>query len=162
MLRHYASRRAMDIDGLGAKLVDQLVDAGLVSSVADLYRLTLEPVVALERMGKKSSQNLLAGIAASKQRGLSRLLHALPIPHLGQSNARDLALRAGHLDALLDKPAEELEREFKLGPVVSADVAAWLAEPDHRALLRSCAGWGSRSRPRPRRRRAAPWTGRCS
>lgn len=135
VLRHFASRRAMDIDGLGDKLVDQLVSAGLVSSVADLYRLSLEQIEGLERMGRRSSEKLLAGIQASKARGLRRLLHALPIPHLGESMGRDLAARAGELDALLDKSGPELERAFKLGPVVGADVAAWFSVPSNRALL---------------------------
>ncbi|MGE0708981.1 MAG: NAD-dependent DNA ligase LigA [Planctomycetota bacterium] len=135
VLRHYASRRAMDIEGLGEKLVDQLVDAGLVRSVADLYTLSAEAVNRLERMGKKSTQNLLEGIEASKARGLAKLLHALPIPHLGESMGREIAQRVGALDDLLDKDAAALERELKLGPVVSRDVAAWLADEANRALI---------------------------
>jgi DNA ligase (NAD+) len=135
VVRFYASRKAMDIEGLGEKLVDQLVEDGLVKSVVDLYGLTLDQAMALPRMGKKSSQNLLDGIAASKQAGLGRLLNALPIPHLGHTMGRELAERAGHLDALLDKAADDLEREYKLGPVVSADVARWFADPENRALV---------------------------
>ena len=135
VLRHFSSRRAMDIDGLGEKLVDQLVESGHVSSISDLYSLGFAEVNALERMGKRSSEKLLEGIANSRQRGLGRLLHALPIPHLGESMGRELAERAGSLDALLGKEGPELERAFKLGPVVSADVAAWLADEDNRALI---------------------------
>ncbi len=155
VLRHFASRRAMDIEGLGEKLVDQLVDKGLVRSVADLYRLNLERLTSLERMGKKSSLNLLASIEASKQQGLGRLLHALPIPHLGESTGRDLAARAQHLDALLDKDGPALEREFKLGPVVGADVAAWLADPDNRALIEELRQLGVSFAARQPRRAAA-------
>lgn len=135
VLRHFSSRRAMDIDGLGEKLVDQLVESGHVSSISDLYALSFDQVNSLERMGKRSSEKLLDGIANSRQRGLGRLLHALPIPHLGESMGRELAERAGSLDALLDKTGPELERAFKLGPVVSADVAAWFADEDNRALI---------------------------
>ena len=135
VLRHFASRKAMDVEGLGSKLVDQLVDAGMVRSVPDLFRLTTAEVMRLERMGKKSSLKLIEGLAAAKQRGLAKLLHALPIPHLGETTGRELAERAGHLDALLKLDAEGLEAELKLGPIVSRDVAAWLADPDHRAML---------------------------
>lgn len=135
VLRHFSSRRAMDIDGLGEKLVDQLVASGHVSSISDLYSLGFDQVQGLERMGKKSSENLIEGIATSRDRGLASLLHALPIPHLGESMGRELAERAGSLDALLEKEGPELERAFKLGPVVSADVAAWFADEDNRALI---------------------------
>jgi DNA ligase (NAD+) len=135
VLRHYSSRRAMDIEGLGEKLVDQLVDAKLVRSVADLYRLEFEAVNALERMGKKSTQNLLAGIEASKARGLAKLLLALPIPHVGQSMGRDLAVKIASLEDLIGKDAAALERSLKLGPVVSRDVSAWFVDPDNAALI---------------------------
>jgi len=136
VLRHFASRRAMDIEGLGEKLVDQLVTEELVKSVPDLYRLTFEQLNRLERMGKKSTENLLEGLEASKQRGLGKLLNALPIPHLGETMGMELAQRAGSLDALLAAESPEaFERSFKLGPVVSADVYAWFASPQHRALL---------------------------
>ncbi|MEZ6187914.1 MAG: NAD-dependent DNA ligase LigA [Planctomycetota bacterium] len=136
VLRHWASRRAMDVEGLGEKLVDQLVSEGLVTSIPDLYRLSFEQLNRLERMGRKSTENLLEGLQASTQRGLGKLLNALPIPHLGETMGRELAQRAGSLDALLaaETPAE-FERQFKLGPVVSADVCAWFAVPQHRALL---------------------------
>ena len=135
VVRHFASRRAMDIEGLGEKLVDQLVDAGLVRSIADLYTLEQSAVLKLERMGKKSSENLLQGIEDSKQRGLAKLLHALPIPHCGETMGRDLARKAASLDELLDLDAAGLERTYKLGPVVSGDIAAWLADDDNRALI---------------------------
>ena len=142
VVRHFASRRAMDIEGLGEKLVDQLVDAELVRSIPDLYRLDAARVLGLERMGKKSTQNLLDGIEASKQRGMAKLLHALPIPHVGETMGRDLARKAAGLDELLGKDAAALERSFKLGPVVSADVAEWLADEDNLALLDELRGLG--------------------
>ncbi len=96
-VRFFASRSAMDIEGLGTKLVEQLVDAGLVTSFADIYQLPerRDELLALERMGEKSVDNLLAGIEASKQRPLWRLLTALDIRHVGTSNARILAARSG-------------------------------------------------------------------
>jgi len=137
VLRHYASRRAMDIEGLGEKIVDQLVEAGLVAKVPDLYRLTGGQLVQLERMGEKSSRHLLLAIEGSKERGLARLLHALPIPHVGETMGREVAARAGTIDALLERAGdpEALERDLKLGPVVSRDVAAWFAEPEHQSLI---------------------------
>ncbi len=142
LIRYYANRRAMDIEGLGEKLVDQLVDKGLVRSVADLYRLGEEQLLGLERMGKKSAQNLLEGIAASKGRGLARLLNGLSIPGLGETTGRDLAERAGDLQHLMGKDAGALEAEFKLGPVLASEVAGWLADPEHQRLLRELAEAG--------------------
>src|SRR5581483_10065752 len=98
VLRAYARRAAMDIEGLGEKIIDQLVDTGLVKNIPDLYRLTLEPLVDLERMGKKSAQNLLDGLEASKQRGLGHLLAGLAIPHVGDSVADLLAYEFGDID----------------------------------------------------------------
>ncbi|MCW8139341.1 MAG: NAD-dependent DNA ligase LigA [Planctomycetota bacterium] len=135
LVRYFAGRRAMDIEGLGEKLVDQLVAGGLVRSVADLYALTEDGLLGLARMGKKSAQNLLAGIAASKARGLARLLNGLSIPGLGETTARDLAARAGDLAALEGKDAAALEAELKLGPVLAAEVAAWLADAENQRLL---------------------------
>ncbi len=94
-VRYFATRNAMDIEGLGDKLIDQLVSTGLVAGVGDLYRLTLEQLTDLERMGQKSSENLLAAIAESKSRGLARLLNALSIRHVGNRVAAVLAERFG-------------------------------------------------------------------
>jgi DNA ligase (NAD+) len=135
VIRHFSSRQAMDIEGLGEKLIDQLIDADLIKSVVDLYHLTAEPVMRLDRMGKKSSDKLLKGIETSKAQGLGRLLNALPIPHLGSSTGLDLARKCGSVDNLLGKEAAALEKDYKLGPVVSADVSAWLAEPESMALI---------------------------
>src|SRR5205085_4740147 len=96
-LRFYAHRNAMDIEGLGTALIDQLVDTGLVRSIPDLYRLTLEQLVELERMGKKSAQNLLDGIAASKTRGLTSVLTGLGIRHVGEHVADLLAQEFGNI-----------------------------------------------------------------
>ena len=144
-LRHFASRRAMDVEGLGETLVDQLVQEKLCRSVADLFRLGQERVERLERMGRKSTENLLQGIAAAKDRGLARLLHALTIPHVGETVAREIARRAKSMDALLRlQGAGDFERELKLGPVVSQNVAAWFADAANRALIEELRGLGLR------------------
>jgi DNA ligase (NAD+) len=115
ILRAYARRSAMDIEGLGEKTIDQLVDGGLVSGIPDLYRLTLEQLVDMERMGKKSAQNLLDGLAASKERGLARVLAGLAIPHIGDSNADMLANEFHNIDALVQASVERLDEIDGIG-----------------------------------------------
>jgi DNA ligase (NAD+) len=115
VLRAFARRSAMDIEGLGEKIIDQLVDSGLVRSIPDLYRLTLDQLVELERMGDKSAQNLLDGIAASKQRGLARILTGLAIPHVGDSNADMLANEFLNIDALASASVERLDEIEGIG-----------------------------------------------
>ena len=125
-LRYFASRNAMDIEGLGDKLVEQLVADGIVRSYGDLYRLSLEQLVDLERMGKKSSENLLAGIAASKGRGLARLLNALAIRHVGARVATVLADHFGSMKALMEASEEELSEVNEIGPIIAASVHQFL------------------------------------
>ncbi|NIP86338.1 MAG: NAD-dependent DNA ligase LigA, partial [Planctomycetales bacterium] len=125
-IRFYASRNAMDIEGLGEKLVDQLVDTRLVSGYGDLYRLPLEAVAGLERMGDKSAQNLLAGIEASKHRGLARLLNALAIRHVGRRVAAVLADRYGDLAALRRATVEELSEIDEIGEIIARSVHDFL------------------------------------
>ncbi len=125
-LRHYALRDSMDIEGLGESIIDQIVDAGLVKSIPDLYRLTLEPLVDLERMGKKSAQNLLDGIAASKSRGLTRVLAGQGIRHLGHHVADLLAQQFGDYDRLMAASPDELARIEGMGPVRAASIHAAL------------------------------------
>ncbi len=125
-IRFYASRNAMDIEGLGEKLVDQLVDARLVSGYGDLYRLTISQVAGLERMGEKSAQNLLAGLEASKNRGLSRLLNALSIRHVGRSVAGVLARRYGTMNAVRDATVDELSEIDEIGEIIARSVYDFL------------------------------------
>ena len=125
-IRFFASRNAMDIEGLGEKLVDQLVDRGLVRNYGDLYRLTAEQLIPLERMGKKSSENLLKQIAASKQRGLARLLTALAIRHVGTRVAEVLATHFGSMDRLCQASVEELSRVPEIGPIIAQSVYDYL------------------------------------
>ncbi len=121
-LRYYASRNAMDIEGLGDKVVEQIVAAGLVRGYGDLYRLTVEQLTSLERMGRKSSENLIAAIDDSKSRGLARLLNALSIRHVGNRVAAILAGHFGNIDALLKASEAELSQVLDIGPVIARSV----------------------------------------
>ena len=134
-LLHFAARRAMDIEGLGDKLVDQLVDAGLVHSPADLYGLSAETLSGLERMGEKSAQNLAAAIQQSRETTLARFIFALGIRNVGEATARDLARHFGQLDALLAADGEALQRVPDVGPVVAASIAAFLGEAHNREII---------------------------
>jgi DNA ligase (NAD+) len=125
-IRYFASRNAMDIEGLGDKLVDQLVSGGLVSSYGDLYKLTLDKLMELERMGKKSSEALLEGIEASKTRGLARLLNALAIRHVGARVASVLAENFGTMDALIEADADTLGEVMEIGPTIAESVYEYL------------------------------------
>lgn len=125
-IRYFASRNAMDIEGLGDKLVDQLVGDGLVRGYGDLYRLTAEQLTELERMGKKSSENVVASVAASKIRGLARLLGALAIRHVGARVAAVLAERFRSMEALQRAGVEELTEVNEIGPTIAQSVFDWL------------------------------------
>ncbi len=150
---HFSRRFAMDIDGLGESLIAALVGTGLVSDVADLYRLEAGQIAELERMGKKSADNVIAAIAASKERPLDRLLTGLGIEHVGQVAARQLADAAGSLAELLEWPDAEVEAHVAaiagFGPKMVASVRRYLCDPGSRALLERLRGAGvSRAQPR--------------
>lgn len=134
-LKHFGARLCMDIEGLGEKTVDQLLAAGLVSRPSDLYKLSLEPVAALERMGDLSARNLLDGIEASKARPLDRVLLALGVPQVGETTARDLARHFGTVDALMDATEEALGRVGGVGPIVAASVRGFFQEEANRAEI---------------------------
>jgi len=136
-LIHFAARRAMDIEGLGDKLVVQLVDAGLVHSPADLYGLSIETLAGLERMGEKSAQNLAAAIEKSKQTTLNRFIFALGIRNVGEATARDLAKHFGALDGIMAADAEALQAVSDVGPVVAESLAAFFAEAHNREVIAS-------------------------
>ncbi|HEV7224227.1 MAG TPA: NAD-dependent DNA ligase LigA, partial [Pirellulales bacterium] len=125
-LRYFAGRNAMDVEGLGDKLVDQLVNDKLVKNYGDLYGLTAEQLTGLERMGQKSSEKLLAGIEASKSRGLARLLNALAIRHVGARLAAVLAENFGSIEALAAVSEEELSEVDEVGPVIAKSVYEYL------------------------------------
>ena len=132
---HFAARKAMDIDGLGEALVDQVVDRGLVHSVADIYKLTEATLVELERMGEKSAQNLLSEIRESKANGLDRLIFALGIRFVGERTASLLVDHFGSLDTLAEASQEELEAVFEVGPKVAASIRNFFQEPRNRELI---------------------------
>ncbi len=134
-LRHFASRRAMDIEGLGTKLIDQLVSAGMVRTPADLYTLALGPLADLDRMGEKSAANLLDALAHSKNTTLPRFLYALGIRDVGEATARALAVHFGDLDALLAASADEIERVPDVGPVIAASVHRFFQQPHNREVI---------------------------
>ncbi len=134
-IRHFASRRAMDIEGLGEKLVEQLVEEGIVASPADLYSLTVEQLAGLERMGEKSAANLKEAIERSKRTTLPRLLYALGIREVGEATALALARHFGDLDSLISASEDEIQRVPDVGPVVAAHVAAFFASREHRRVI---------------------------
>lgn len=128
-IKHFASRKAMDIDGLGDKLVEQMVDEGLLHSVSGLYHLSLEPLVALERMGEKSAQNLLDALERSKATTLPKFLYALGIREVGEATARNLARHFGQLEKLMQADTEALQQVEDVGPVVAHYVAEFFEQP---------------------------------
>jgi DNA ligase (NAD+) len=138
-LRHFASRRAMDIDGLGSKIIDQLVDAtdNPVRSPADLYALTVERLEALERMGEKSAANLIAALEQSRKTTLSRFLYALGIRDVGDATATALAEHFGSIEALQSASEEQIQEVPDVGPVVAAHVHHFLQQQDNRAVIQS-------------------------
>jgi len=135
-LQHFGSRRAMDIEHLGESLVEQLVDTGLVRDVTDLYRLTVEPLAELERMAEKSAQNVVAAIAGSRERGLTRLLNALGIRMVGERVAQLLAAHFGDLERIADASEDELAQIHGIGPEIARSVRAFFAEDENRELIR--------------------------
>src|SRR5882724_3551567 len=134
-LSHFAGRRAMDIEGLGDKIIEQLVEQDLVKSPADLYTLTLEQLAGLERMGEKSAANLVQAIDKSRDTTLPRFLFALGIRDVGEATALALAQHFGQLEKLLDASVDEIQLVQDVGPVVAAHVAAFIASPDHRKVI---------------------------
>jgi DNA ligase (NAD+) len=134
-LRHFCSRRAMRIEGLGEKLVDQLVREGLLSDVASIYSLSAESLARLDRWGEKSASNLLGEIERSKENDLSRLLFALGIRHVGEKAAATLARRFGSLDAVMEAGEEILQRVEEVGPNTASAIVAWFSHPRERELV---------------------------
>ena len=135
-LLHYASRHAMDIDGLGDKIVDQLVDKGMVKDVADLYALKEDEVAALERMAEKSAQNLLAEIEGSKKNSLARLIYALGMRFVGERTGQLLAEHFSSLEELAGAKEEELEAVPEVGPKVAEAIVEFFSEPANRQLIK--------------------------
>lgn len=134
-LRFFAHRDAMDVEGLGEKLIDQLIDHRLVCNIPDLYRLTVDRLADLERMGRKSAQNLIAGLEASKSRDLSRLLCGLAIRHVGSRTAEILVEHFGDMDRMLAAGAADFESVHEIGPVMAASIHAYFTDAPNRRCI---------------------------
>jgi DNA ligase (NAD+) len=143
-LLHFASRRAMDIDGLGDKVVEQLVDRGIVETPADLYRIEPATLAGLERMGEKSAANLAAAIDKSRSTTLARFIFALGIRNVGEATARDLARHFGGFDELMRADEEMLQQVAEVGPVVAASIARFFREPHNREVVQQLRKLGVR------------------
>ncbi|MDS1140913.1 NAD-dependent DNA ligase LigA [Pusillimonas sp. SM2304] len=141
-LSHAAGRKALDIEGLGEKLVDQLVDSGRVKSLADLFTLTVIELAAYERMGRKSAENLVAALERARTPALGRLLYALGIRHVGETTARDLARHFGSVDAVMAADEASLLQVNEVGPVVAASILRFFAEPHNRDVIAALAAAG--------------------
>jgi len=158
-LLHFASRRAMDIEGLGDKLVEQLVAQRRVKSVADLYRLDVQDLAALERMGAKSAAKLIERIEHSKHASLERFLYALGIPQEGEATAALLARHFGNLDALIDAQAAQLDEVEGIGPATAGEIHGFFHDPRNREVIAALLRAGVRPAA-PRALKASPLAGK--
>ena len=136
-ITHFASRRAMDIEGMGEKLADQLVEADLVKSLDDIYKLDVATLAGLERMAQKSAQNVIDALNNSKQTTLARFIYGLGIRNVGEATAKDLAAHFGGLQALLDAPLEALLQVNDVGPIVAESILQFFGEPHNRQVIAS-------------------------
>jgi DNA ligase (NAD+) len=159
-LRHFASRRAMDIEGLGKKVVEQLVDRNLVKTPADLYKLTVEDLLPLDRMGQKSAENLLEAIDASKDTAFPRFLYALGIREVGETTARTLAQHYNKIEDLADADLEELQSIKDIGPVVAEQIHVFFDDPHNSKVVRQLLDRGIHWKAEPRRARGSPLSGK--
>ena len=132
---HFASRGVMNIDGMGEALVNQLTDRGLVKNVADIYKLTKDDLLSLERMGEKSAQNVLDEIEASKKLPLERVIYGLGIRFVGERTAQFLAEDLGSMDALMNASEEELQQVNEVGPRIAQSIVEFFQEPRNRELV---------------------------
>jgi DNA ligase (NAD+) len=162
-LLHFAGRRALDIEGLGDRLVEQLVDAGLVRTPADVFKLGVGTLAALERMADKSAANVVAAIERARQTTFERFIFALGIRHVGESTARDLARHFGGLDALMAADEPALLAVADVGPVVAASIVRFFAEPHNREVIEQLRAAGvtwPETAPAPREAPAGPLAGK--
>jgi DNA ligase (NAD+) len=134
-LKHFASRRAMDIDGLGSKIIDQLVEVGLVQDVADLYELTVTQLAGLDRLAEKSARNLVDALEHSKQTTLQRFLYALGISQVGETTARQLADHYGSLESIMKATEEELQLLTDIGPIVATNIYTFFRQPHNKQVI---------------------------
>jgi DNA ligase (NAD+) len=159
-VRHFASRGVMSIDGLGDALIDQLVDAGLVTSVSDLFRLTAAQIGKLERMGAKSAANVVGNIDRSRFMPLPRVIGALGIRFVGERTAELLADHFGSMEAISNASTEELEKVQEVGPKVAVSIDAFFREPQNRQLIERLKAAGLMFDHIVRRRADGPLTGK--
>jgi DNA ligase (NAD+) len=150
-LKFFGSRGALDIEGLGDKLIEQLVDQKLVHDFADLFRLRKEDLIELERMGDKSAHNLITAIAARKEPTLTRLLTALGIRHVGEATAKLLAEHFGTLEAVMDASEEALMEVKEIGPEVAKSITRFMAQKENRKVIEKLRQTGVRVKPEPKR-----------
>jgi DNA ligase (NAD+) len=143
-LLHFVSRRAMDIEGLGEQLVEQLVDKHVITTAADLYKLGLTSLSELDRMAEKSAQNVLKALEKSKSTTLARFIYALGIRHVGEATAKELATHFGNLDAVLQASEEQLLEVADIGPVVARSIRAFLSDPLNLELVEQLRAAGVR------------------
>ncbi|MDP1968501.1 MAG: NAD-dependent DNA ligase LigA, partial [Burkholderiaceae bacterium] len=150
---HYAQRRAVEIEGLGDKLVEQLVDAGVVRVLPDLYRLGVSALAALDRMAEKSARNIVEALEKSKQTTLPRFLFGLGIRHVGEATAKELARHFGKLDAVMDASEEDLLQVNDVGPIVARSIRTFFGQRHNREVveqLRACGVRWPEGEPAPR------------
>jgi DNA ligase (NAD+) len=150
---HFAQRRAVEVEGLGDKLVDQLVEAGVVKTLPDLYRLGFTALVALDRMAEKSAQNIVDALQKSKQTTLPRFVFGLGIRHVGEATAKELARHFGKLDSVMDASVEQLLEVADVGPIVAESIHTFFAQPHNREVveqLRACGITWPEGEPAPR------------
>ena len=159
-ITHFASRRAMDIEGLGEKLVDQLVAGNLVNHLDDVYRLDLPTLASLERMAEKSAQNVLDAIEKSKQSTLPRFIYALGIRNVGEATAKDLAQHFGSLEALMDADVEALMQVNDVGPVVAEAAYQFFQEPHNREVISAMRTLGVKWADIPKKTQSAQLAGK--
>lgn len=136
-IKHFASRKAMDVEGLGDKLVEQLVDQGLIAHVSDLYKLQVEPVAAMERMGQKSAQNLIDALETSKATTLPRFLFALGIRDVGEATALTLAQHFGTLENIRNVSEDQLQEAPDVGPIVASRIVEFFGQPHNLEIIRA-------------------------
>jgi DNA ligase (NAD+) len=146
-IRHFVSRRAMDVESVGPALIDQLLERGLIRGAADLYALDAKQLEDLERMGAKSAANVIAALTESKRRTLDRFLHALGIPGVGERTARLLARHFGTLEAVMDASLEELDNVNEIGAVTAAAIHAFFRNARQRAMIARCRKLGVAPQP---------------
>jgi DNA ligase (NAD+) len=141
-IKHFASRKAMDIDGLGEKLVDQLVSEGLIASIVDLYHLNIDQISNLERMGKKSANNLLDALEKSKKTTLPRFLYSLGIREVGDATSLSLASHFKSLDAIQTAKLEDLEGVPDIGPIVAGFINSFFSQQENLKIIKELINFG--------------------